>query len=308
MDSTYSILRLAEPAAAVEAADSIGDARLGDWIGAAVSLAVAVAAAGVLRWLIRRFGERRDTVTSTVQIMARLVFFIVVAVGVYIALRTVGLDLAPVLAGAGIAGIALAFALQDIAENYISGVLMGFRNPFSPGDEIISGAAEGTVEELNLRYTTIRTYDGVRVLLPNSQVLKNPLTNLTVNGNRRTDFTIGVAYGTDLQRAREAAMAAVSAVPGVETDRGVQAWVEELAASWINIRVRYWHPPRIADVWEVRSAAIIAVVDATVRERIDLPFERSIVEVVSHAGTEAPQSAPVDELGDRVRGAGAEGG
>ena len=274
---------------AIRAADSIGDAGLGDWVGAAATLLVAVVVGGVLRWAIRRRGARRDRVTSTVQIMARLVFLLVVAIGIYIALQTIGLDLGPVLAGAGIVGIAVAFALQDIAENYISGVLMGFRNPFSPGDEIISGDAEGTVEELNLRYTTIRTYDGVRVLLPNGQVLKNPLTNLTVNGNRRTDFTIGVAYGTDLEQAREVAMTAVRTVPGVDADRSVQAWVEELAASWINIRVRYWHPPRIADVWEVRSAAIIAVVRAAERAQIDLPYEHAVVEVTA-------LSAPVPTL------------
>lgn len=256
-----------------------GSDGLDQWIGAAIALALAIVIATAVRWAIRRWGQRRDTVTSTVQIMARLAFALIVAVGLYVALQVIGIDLGPVLAGAGIAGIALAFALQDIAENYISGILMGFRNPFSPGDEIISGDHEGTVEELNLRYTTIRTYDGVRVLLPNGQVLKSPLTNLSVNGNRRTDFTIGVAYGTDLERARQVAMRAVATVPGVETDRPSQAWVEELAASWITIRVRYWHPPRIADVWEVRNAAIIAVVAAIEGDGIDMPFERKIVDV-----------------------------
>lgn len=182
---------------------------LADWIEAAIALGVALAVATGARWLIRRFGSRADTVTSTVQIMARLVFSVIMAIGVYVALKLIGLDLGPVLAGAGIAGIAIAFALQDIAENYISGILMGFRNPFNPGDQVVSGDFEGTVEELNLRYTTIRTYDGVRVLLPNAQVLSSPLTNLTVNGDRRSDFQIGVAYGTDLERARRVAIDAV---------------------------------------------------------------------------------------------------
>ncbi len=265
------------PAAQQAVDDGTG---VGEWIGAAVALAVALALAWLARWAIRRVGHRGDTVTSTVQVMARLVFVVLVAVGVYVALRTVGLDLGPVLAGAGIVGIAVAFALQDIAENYISGVLMGFRNPFSPGDQIVSGDHEGTVEELNLRYTTISTYDGVRVLLPNAQALKSPLTNLTVNGLRRTDFTVGVAYGTDLPNAQRVLTDAVAAVEGVDGDRGVQAWVEELAASWVTIRVRYWHAPRIADMWQVRSAAIVAVVEATTGAGIDLPFERTVIDVV----------------------------
>ncbi len=156
---------------------------------------------------------------------------------------------------------------------------MGFRNPFSPGNQVVSGEHEGTVEELNLRYTTMRTYDGVRVLLPNSQVLKNPLVNLTVNGTRRSDITVGVAYGTDLQAARRTFMAAVDQLGEVDPDWPAQAWVEELAASWITIRVRYWHDPRIADVWQVRSAVIVAVVQAAEVAGIDLPFERYVVDV-----------------------------
>ena len=158
---------------------------------------------------------------------------------------------------------------------------MGLRNPFRSGDQIISGDHEGTVEDLNLRYTTIRTYDGVRVLLPNGMVLQSPLTNLTVNGSRRTDIPVGVAYGTDLQKARQVFIDAVSALDGIDPEYEVQAWVESLDASWITIRVRYWHAPRIADMWQMRSAAIIAVVDAATAAGIDLPFERTVFEIAN---------------------------
>ena len=269
---------------------------LDDWIEAAIAVGAAIAIAIAARWLIRRLGTRRDTVTSTIQIMARLVFSVIVAIGVYVALKLVGIDLGPVLAGAGIVGIAIAFALQDIAENYIAGVLMGFRNPFNPGDQIVSGDHEGTVEDLTLRYTTIRTYDGVRVLLPNAKVLKNPLTNLTVNGDRRTDFQIGVAYGTNLETARQVAIEAVTAAHGVNEQPAPQAWVEELAASWVNIRVRYWHAPTIADMWEVRNAAIIAVYDETNQRGIDLPYERTIVEIAQQPPTDVPAETDASRI------------
>lgn len=261
-----------------EAVEKGGQA-LGDGVQAAIAVGVAALIAFGVRALIRRAGRRKDSTSSAAAISARLAFVLIVAIGAYVALKLVGVDLGPVLAGAGIAGIAIAFALQDIAENYISGTIMGFRNPFSPGDEIVSGEHEGTVEELNLRYTTIRTYDGVRVLLPNAGVLKSPLTNLTTNGNRRTDFQIGVAYGTDLELARRVAIEAVASAEGVNTEPAPQAWVEELSASWITIRVRYWHAPRIADMWPVRSAAIIAIVQATKQRGIELPFETRVVEV-----------------------------
>ena len=218
---------------------------------------------------------------AALTLLARLVFGLIVALGFYVGLRIIGFDPAPLIAGAGVLGITLAFALRDIAANYISGILMGLRNPFRSGDQIISGDHEGTVEDLNLRYTTIRTYDGVRVLLPNGMVLQSPLTNLTVNGSRRTDIPVGVAYGTDLQKARQVFIDAVSALDGIDPEYEVQAWVESLDASWITIRVRYWHAPRIADMWQMRSAAIIAVVDAATAAGIDLPFERTVFEIAN---------------------------
>lgn len=255
-------------------------AGLPHWVWAVVALVVAVAVALVARWLVRRHDVRRRTVTTSVQILARLVFIVVVTIGLYVALRIVGVDLGPVLGGAGIVGIALAFALRDIAENYISGILMGLRNPFRPGDEIVSGAHTGTVEELNLRYTTIRTPEGVRVLLPNAGVLSSPLENLTEGGRRRSDVTLGVAYGTDLERARRAAVEALATVPEVHDDPAPEAWVEEAAASWVSVRVRFWHAPRTGDRWRARSAALVAVIAAMDREGIEMPFERRVVDVV----------------------------
>ncbi len=276
------------PSATLLIAQSAGDDGLGEWVYAGIALAAALAVAFGARWAIRRLARREDTATATTQIMARLAFGVIVAIGLYVALRAIGLDLAPVLAGAGIAGIAVAFALQDIVANYISGVVIGFRNPFVPGDQIISGAHEGTVEELNLRHTVIRTYDGVRVLLPNGELLKSPLTNLTVNGHRRTDFAVGVGYDTDLDRARGLMVAAVAAVEGVDEQPAPQAWVEELAASSITIRVRYWHAPRIADTWQTRSAAIVAVVRTAREAEIELPFDRTVIELARQDGA-APE-------------------
>ena len=251
------------------------------WVAATITIAVAVILGIGGRWLIRNRARDGRKVNTALTLLARLVFGLIVALGFYVGLRIIGFDPAPLIAGAGVLGITLAFALRDIAANYISGILMGLRNPVRSGDQIISGDHEGTVEDLNLRYTTIRTYDGVRVLLPNGMVLQSPLTNLTVNGSRRTDIPVGVAYGTDLQKARQVFIDAVSALDGIDPEHEVRAWAESLDASWITIRVRYWHAPRIADMWQMRSAAIIAVVDAATAAGIDLPFERTVFEIAN---------------------------
>lgn len=262
------------------------------WVAAGVALLVAVVLALVARWLVRRRDRRRNTTTTSVQVVARLVFVVVVTVGVYVALRIVGLDLGPVLGGAGIVGIALAFALRDIAENLISGILMGLRNPFTPGDEIVSGEHTGVVEELNLRHTSIRTPEGARVLLPNGKVLSSPLTKLTVNGHRRSEFSVGVAFGTDLGRAQVVATGALADVGEVHREPPPEAWVEELAPSWVTLRARFWHASRTADHWRVRSAAIVAVAGAMERTGVEMPFERTVVDVVRPDGRPAGPTAP----------------
>lgn len=102
------------------------------------------------------------------------------------------------LAGVGILGLALGFAFQDIAENFIAGVLMAFRRPIYIGDLIESNDFVGTVEEINLRTTVIRTADGKHVLIPNSEVLQNSIVNFSRSSELRVDLACGVSYGDDL--------------------------------------------------------------------------------------------------------------
>lgn len=259
----------------LELAD-LGSVEGPQWLGAVIAVIAGFVVGAIVRWLV----NRRSGSGSTVRILGETAFGIFLALGLYFALRMIGIDPAPLLAGAGIFGLTLAFALRDIAENYLSGILMGLRNPFRIGDQIRSGDHEGTVEELNLRYTTLRTYDGVRVLLPNGHVLKNPLINLTVNGTRRTEVALGVAYGTDLTAASRLAIEATKGIDGIDPERETQAWVESMDASWITIRVRFWHAPQIAHMWAVRSAVIIAVLDAMAEAGIEIPFENTTVNVV----------------------------
>lgn len=258
------------------------------WLGAAIALIVGVSIALVVRWLLRRLARRHDSDarTTAFSIVARVLFAVIIAIAIYIALEIIGVDLGPVLAGAGIAGIVLAFALKDIVQNYVSGILMGFRSPFIPGDEIISGDYEGVVEELNLRYTTLRTYDGVRVYLPNGEVLQNAITNLTTNGTRRTQFSIGVAYGSDIELARQRIIDAVTSVDAVDGDQHVYAWVKELAPSSITIGISYWHDPRTAEVSKVRNSVMIATLSAMTEAGIDMPYPRQVIDVATMASTD----------------------
>ena len=178
---------------------------------------------------------------------------------------------------------------MTLLGDYAAGALLRYRRIFADGDQIISGSFEGTVIKLSLRYTALDTHDGMRVYLPNKDVLTNPLVNITVNGSRRSDFAIGVAYGTDLPRARRTIVDTVATVEGVDVTHVPEAWIEELAPSWVSIRIRFWHAPRSGDVWRIRSSVMAAVLSAVEEAGIDLPLERSIVDVMGFDSTRAAE-------------------
>lgn len=282
----------------------VTDARIEDplnWVLAGAVVLLSILVGTLLRRLIRRMARRQDSQTSMVQVVARLVFGLVVAIGIATALTQIGVDLTPLLASAGILGLTLGFALKDVAENYVSGVIMGFSNPFAPGDQVIidDGRLEGTVEELQLRYTVIRSTDGVRILMPNALVLKNPLENLTVNGDRRSHFTLGVGFDTDLDAARALAVDTVTGVEGVHESPPPEAFVEELAGSWVTIRVRFWHGPRNHDRWEVRGRAITATYAAFNEAGIDMPYRHRVLRLEGlETGGTGERRAVDDRSGD----------
>lgn len=257
-----------------ELIEAVQGSRLLTW-GAAMAVVLAGVGIGMLaRRLIRRIGHGGGVVESAVSIGARVVQSLVVALAVVLALDLLGVDLGPLLASAGVAGVIVGFALKDIAENYIAGIIMGFRRAFVIGDEIIVATEfTGRVEELSLRYARLRTRDGLRIYLPNSLLLKEPLVNLTRNGSWRGEFEIGIAYGTDLEVAREVAISAADGVEGIDHSSPAQAWVGEFGPSTISLIVRYWYDPDGSNKG-LRSAVMIAVKKAFDAHGIEMPTQQ----------------------------------
>ena len=206
------------------------------------------------------------------QVLGRILSVIIIGVGIIYALDVVGVRIGPLVGALGIGGVALAFAAQDVLANLIAGVLIGIRRPIKFGEQIGTGEYEGTVEDVNLRTVEIRTYDGNTVLIPNQEVLRNPIINYTRTPYRRTELVVGLAYSTDLRRAQQVLVDAATSAPGVRPDPPPEAWVFEFGESSINIAVRYWHAADIASVWRVRSAVAMAVKEALDEAGMTIPF------------------------------------
>ena len=237
---------------------------------------------GVVLWLLGRgFGAlvRRRYLAlerpSFAHVMGRVVALAMGLVGFLAAVTVIFPTVKPVnvLGSLGFFSIAVGFAFRDILENLLAGLLLLFRAPFRTHDEVKVGEVRGKVVEINLRETVIRTYDGRQVLIPNATVYKNPITVQTGYAAVRDEATVGVAYGTDLEKARDVALARLQAEPGVLDDPVPLVLVEELGASTIDLRLLFWTTPQQAQVRKVRDSVLRDVVRAYDDAGIEMPTD-----------------------------------
>lgn len=197
--------------------DDLGALTLSDWLWAAGLLAGTIIISIVVRRLLGA-GLGRRTNPFVARLLARMTAGIVFILGVVYTMSRLGVSITPLLGALGLIGLALAFAFQDILENFIAGILMSLRRPFNEGDQIKTGDIEGTVQDITLRSVTLRAYNGERIYVPNAMVWKSPIVNHTELGSRRTTLMVGVHYDTDLDVAQRVLVETMASIDGVLAD------------------------------------------------------------------------------------------
>ena len=230
-------------------------------VGVALSLiAIGWGLSRLVRFLLFRFWASRQT-PSFAKVMSKVVGWIVLVVIVLLAIAITFPSVKPVdlLAGLGFFSVAVGFAFQDILENTLAGILLLFRQPFRSGDQITVMDRSGTVSNITIRETRLRTYDGELVVIPNRDVYKNVIDVHTYERLHRMDFVVGIAYENDAEEATTEIVDAMSQVEGVADDPGVVALVEQLGVSTVDIRAMFWVESRRSDSIRVRDAVIKAV-------------------------------------------------
>ncbi|MGH8021699.1 MAG: mechanosensitive ion channel family protein [Opitutaceae bacterium] len=205
---------------------------------------------------------------------AVLIHLSVIGAGLVVSLGVLGLDktLTSVLAGAGLVGLALALAFQDLGQNILAGVYILMRRTIRSGDFIETNGHYGAVRRINLRATHLETPRGPIAIVPNREVFQNTILNYST-GHYRVDLAAGVSYGDDLEKVRQVTIAAVEGVPKRIEERPVQFFFNEFAESSINFVVRFWIPfQRRSDFREAQSEAIIRIKSAFDEHGITIPF------------------------------------
>lgn len=251
-----------------------------DWLVAGATFAGFVVAAMVLRRIIERLVRRTDPEGAIARFAARLVRNLVVLVGLLYALTALGVQIGPLVGALGVTGIAIAFAVTAILENVFASVMLKTRRPIRVGDQVWTNDRAGTVTEINFRAVVLDSFDGERVYLPSSMVMDDVIVNHTATPTRRTVLPVGVAYGTDLHRAQDVLLEAVTGVDGIIPAPAPQAWVTTFGESSIDFDVRFWTASDIATVFRVRSGVAMAIKDAFDREGIEIPFPQRVVTMV----------------------------
>jgi small conductance mechanosensitive channel len=241
-------------------------------VAALVIFIVGLYLAHVATRLVRRALERRELNAEATQVISQITrstLYVLVAVT---ALQQVDFNLTAFITGLGIVGFTLGFALQDISENFIAGLMLLLQRPFDLGDVVQIDDFRGRVTDVSLRATEVETLDGETVILPNSLVYTNPIINYTRGPLARISVEVGVAYDSDLDHVRRTALDAVVGIPHVlEAPEPLVAF-RSFGDSSINFTLLYWVNGHETSQFRASNLIIPVIKEAFEREGIDIPF------------------------------------
>ncbi|MEW6497621.1 MAG: mechanosensitive ion channel family protein [Cyanobacteriota bacterium] len=248
--------------------------RLPAIITAIILLFLTCYAANVAQRVASNVGERTLKSQSLQLLLARTSYVATWVIGVLTAcvFAFPSLRLGDIIAALGLSSVAIGFAFQDIFKNFLAGVLLLLQEPFRIHDQVIIGDYEGTVEQIDIRTTQIRTYQGERILLPNSTVFTSAVQVRTAYGKRRTDLEVGVDYNTPLSEAAALLQETIMDVEGVLSDPVPEIDLVSFGDSSIDFVVRYWTLPQQKQVRYVKTKAIISINKAFNRVGISIPY------------------------------------
>jgi len=196
----------------------------------------------------------------------------IIIFGMIWALSQVNFNVTSFVAGLGIIGFTVGFALKDIAENFVAGILLLLQQPFDIGDAVEVAGYGGTVTSIEIRSTTIRTWDGLLVIIPNADVYGNAITNYSKVNKRRINVSVGVGYETDLEKADVLIRQVIDVLPGIKDDPAPQVVFDAFGDSAINATVYFWIDTGEAGYFASLDAVVKGIKRTFEAESVNIPF------------------------------------
>jgi small conductance mechanosensitive channel len=244
-------------------------------IAAIIILIVGRWVAKAVRSFIKRLLTKKEVDAAIISFVSSLAYFGLLAFIIIAALGQLGVQTASFVAIIGAAGLAIGLALQGSLANFAAGFLLILFHPFKVGDYITAGGASGTVEEIRIFTTQLKTPDNKTVIIPNAKLTGDNIVNYSAKETRRVDFVFGVGYTDDLQKVRQVLQDIVDNDSRVLRDPPPMIAVNELADSSVNFVVRVW--VKSGDYWDVHFEAIENVKKRFDAEGISIPFPQTDV-------------------------------
>ncbi len=244
-----------------------------DFVWAAVVIVGAFLLSRLARRLVRRALHRFSHLSDEYAfLIARATGWVIIFTGFIYAVSILGIDIGPALMIMIAVGLVLFFAGRRLMDNFSSGLVLQGTPMFTPGDQIVTESGTGNVLEITGRTVVIETIDGERVHIPNKTVIDSPVVNLTELGSRRSTLEVGVAYGTDLDRAKRVLEDAAAACELTHPEPPPEALVSEFGDNAIEFRLLFWHDPLVLDQYRATDGVARTVARALRQHDIVIAF------------------------------------
>ncbi len=224
-----------------------------------------------LRNLLDKMLKTRGVDPEISILLGQLLYWSILIFGIVTALQRF-FDVSAFLAGLGILGFTIGFALQEIMQNFVAGMILLVQQPFDIGNYVSVSDYSGNVSAINMRTTELKSLDGRLIIVPNAQVLSNPIENYSRADQLRVDLPVGVSYDTDLDLARDAIMDALPDVKGFLAEPAPSIIYHSFGASSIDMDVRFWINTSENNLFDAKDEAVIITKRALDAKGVDIPF------------------------------------
>lgn len=241
-------------------------------LGIVVMLVCIMVATPLSRILVKPL-TRTTTSPLLRSVIQRSISLVLILLGIYLFLFLAGLTgfAIAVVSGTGVVGLILGFAFRDIAENFISSLLLTIQRPFRIGDIVQINEFTGIIQKVTARATTLVDFDGNHIQIPNAIIYKGVIKNLTANPLMRGNFVIGVGYDSNIQQAQQIAQSVIALQENVLKDPEPQVLINTLGASSYNVKVYFWVDVEKTSVLKMASLLMRNIVEAYTRSGISMP-------------------------------------
>jgi len=272
-----------------------GNVTVFDLAMALIIMVVSIGAAkGIVLYTRRLLKEKVDK--GQLEIFAKVLYYTIIVTAVLVVLPFLGVKPSGLLVAGGVVGLAIGFASQSIIGNLISGIFLIIERPIKMGQSVNIEGTVGIVEDIRIMSTTLRTFEGLYVRVPNQKVFTSNITNYVANVARRIDYSIGVPYSADAEKAISLIKKLIEAEPFALKNPEPVVYVDNLGDNSVNLLVRFWAP--VSEWFSLKSKMLWRMKKALEGEGIEIPFPQRVLWFANELkGSVTGDSEPIPVIG-----------